>query len=578
MRRMWMLVGVLAACAWTGWGQELIGNGSFTSAFSGWSKNGAGTLAAFASGRTDTNSCRHTGRTANNNGPYQVITNALNANGQGYYKASAWLYQGSGSAINGRFEIGVQTSGVWSWTNVTVSVPHNSWTLISGVPNLTWAGTLQAAWFIVNTESSTTTIYVDDCSLQRAVVDTPSMTPATGPFSDSVVVTVQCATASATIYYTTNNSDPTTSSPVYTGAFTLTETATVKAFAALSGWVSSATSTATFTKNGLPLVDTPTITPNGGSHVGQVEVSLGCTTDGASIYYTTNGTLPSTSSTLYEDPFTLFASATVKAIAAKSGMADSLTASANLTVATATPLISPAGGAFSGSVSVALTCATPGHTIYYSSDNSTPATNSQIYTMPFTLRGSTTVKAYAVSAGRADSAFTNVAFTTTPEPWASIALPGRLEAEDFAYGIDTVAYDDTTSGNAGRSYRTLTSNQQIDIFPLSDLSGYTIGLVAANEWMKYVVNTRRTGRYGFTLRVASGAAGTKTISLALDDTPIGTCSFTGNLGWNNYFDVTVPGIMLTSGVHTLKVTFDTAGTNLDYIDITPGAGTMILFL
>ena len=44
-------------------------------------------------------------------------------------------------------------------------------------------------------------------------------------------------------------------------------------------------------------------------------VTLGCTTDGASIYYTTDGSDPSSSSTLYEDPFELNTGATVKAIA-----------------------------------------------------------------------------------------------------------------------------------------------------------------------------------------------------------------------------------------------------------------------
>lgn len=53
-------------------------------------------------------------------------------------------------------------------------------------------------------------------------------------------------------------------------------------------------------------------------------VTLGCTTDGASIYYTTDGTDPSSSSTLYEDPFELNAGATVKAIAIKESISSSI--------------------------------------------------------------------------------------------------------------------------------------------------------------------------------------------------------------------------------------------------------------
>ncbi len=53
--------------------------------------------------------------------------------------------------------------------------------------------------------------------------------------------------------------------------------------------------------------------------VGSTQVSISCETSGASIYYTTDGNDPTTSSTLYSAPFTINATATVKAIAALNG-------------------------------------------------------------------------------------------------------------------------------------------------------------------------------------------------------------------------------------------------------------------
>jgi hypothetical protein len=90
-----------------------------------------------------------------------------------------------------------------------------------------------------------------------------------------------------------------------------------------------------FTSEGVPPVDpvaTPTITPAGGSFVSSVQVSLSSTTSGATIRYTTDGSAPSSSSTVYGSPFTLTSSKTVKTYASKSGMTDSGVASADFTI------------------------------------------------------------------------------------------------------------------------------------------------------------------------------------------------------------------------------------------------------
>ena len=65
-----------------------------------------------------------------------------------------------------------------------------------------------------------------------------------------------------------------------------------------------------------PTIDKPSITGTTPFY-GETTVSIDCTTEGAAIYYTTDGTEPTTTSTAYTAPFTLNASATVKAISAK---------------------------------------------------------------------------------------------------------------------------------------------------------------------------------------------------------------------------------------------------------------------
>lgn len=81
--------------------------------------------------------------------------------------------------------------------------------------------------------------------------------------------------------------------------------------------------------------ETPTISPAAGTFYGTQEITLATNTAGASIYYTTNGSTPSsTNGTLYEDPFEISTTTTVKAIAIKTGATDSQVAEAVYTAGT----------------------------------------------------------------------------------------------------------------------------------------------------------------------------------------------------------------------------------------------------
>lgn len=75
----------------------------------------------------------------------------------------------------------------------------------------------------------------------------------------------------------------------------------------------------------------PVIAPNGGALYDPTDVTITTTTDGAQIYYTTDGTTPDENSTLYTGPFTINATTTVKAIAMKAGFNPSNVATANYT-------------------------------------------------------------------------------------------------------------------------------------------------------------------------------------------------------------------------------------------------------
>ena len=91
------------------------------------------------------------------------------------------------------------------------------------------------------------------------------------------------------------------------------------------------------TQSGKEVVAAPVIAPNGGAISVDAEITISCETEGASIYYTIDGTEPSAENgTLYEVPFTLAEDATVKAIAVAEGMENSSVTEAAFTLLSAT--------------------------------------------------------------------------------------------------------------------------------------------------------------------------------------------------------------------------------------------------
>ena len=81
----------------------------------------------------------------------------------------------------------------------------------------------------------------------------------------------------------------------------------------------------------------PVISPSGGTFSGAQQITLTDTVNGSAIYYTTDGSTPTTGSTLYTAPFQLSTDATVQAIASASGYLQSPVASATYTFNTQTP-------------------------------------------------------------------------------------------------------------------------------------------------------------------------------------------------------------------------------------------------
>ena len=155
----------------------------------------------------------------------------------------------------------------------------------------------------------------------------------------------------------------------------------------------------------------PAYSPKGARYTSAQSVTVTDATAGAAIYYTTDGSTPTTSSTLYSGPITVSSTETLKAIAVASGYSNSAVAAATYTIAAAVPVYSPKGGTYTSAQSVTVTDATAGAAIYYTTDGSTPTTSSTLYKGAITVSSTETLKAIAVASGYSNSTVATATYT-----------------------------------------------------------------------------------------------------------------------------------------------------------------------
>ena len=136
----------------------------------------------------------------------------------------------------------------------------------------------------------------------------------------------------------------------------------------------------------------PTLTA-GGNFVGSKEVEISCATEGAAIYYTTDGSDPTEDSDEYSEAFEITETTTVKAIAVNEAGASSV-ATAVYTRVAATPEISFDEATFEESVEVTITVA-EGTTAYYTLNGKIPTENSDECPETLTIKADATLQVIA---------------------------------------------------------------------------------------------------------------------------------------------------------------------------------------
>lgn len=263
----------------------------------------------------------------------------------------------------------------------------------------------------------------------------------------TVQVTLATSTSGADIYYTLDGKTPTTSSAHYqtplnvTNSLAAGQTITVKAIAVKSGMTNSAVASKaiTFISNyaSAPIITTNPTSESAVPRNESVGITITTSTSGADIYFTLDGSVPTTSSTRFTtERFVDLSHAdsngkvTIKAIVVKDGIINPnvttkvITFAPN-TVDTPTITTDPTNVLNLDSstvVTVTIYTDTDDADIYYTIDGSTPTDASTLYTGEFPIElsdataGVVTVKAIAIKEGMEASSVKakTITFQLTP--------------------------------------------------------------------------------------------------------------------------------------------------------------------
>jgi len=282
--------------------------------------------------------------------------------------------------------------------------------------------TLKALAFKIGMTDSTVTAGLYTIGMLQ--VAAPTFNPPAGTYTSAQSVTITSTTSGASIRYTTDGSTPSeTAGTLYTGSISISITTPLKALAFITGRIDSPVTTGTYaiyTSTQPP--SAPVFSPGAGTYTSAPTVTI--TSAGAtSIYYTTNGSTPTSSSTPYTGPIVISTSLTLEAIGTNSSGASPVTAgqyTINLPQVAA-PTFNPPAGTYTSAQTATITSATNGATIVYTTDGSTPTESGGTVTHgtllsnggSVAISATCTLKALAFKTGMTDSTVATGIYTIT---------------------------------------------------------------------------------------------------------------------------------------------------------------------
>lgn len=418
-------------------------------------------------------------------------------------------------------------------------------------------------------------------TLQIAPVGTNYIQPV------SVSMTASGGTPAYQIRYTTNGTMPTSSSALYSGPFTVDTTVVVRAIAVDQNGATSELEAQRYTF----ILPPPqlSVTPASGNYYQPltVEAVAAGTQSPYRIFYTTDGSVPDSTSTLYSVPITVSSADTLRFIAKdnRGTLSPVITRSYTFQIPVPTISLNPDGGNFNtGTVLVTATASSPRPpvSIHYTINGNTPTLLSPTYTSPISLNGGNpdTLQLLAVDSEGRTSAIKTAVYTFYPIPDITVYVKrpthwGTSMKIHYWNGIPAQVYTPTTwpgvamTPVCGDWYRFtfsgITSTQLI----FTDGQGHQTGDLTAtttayydNGWLSVAPNIMAPVAE---FSASPGLSGSAPFTVTFNGSLSSSCQGIQQYAWDFGNGNTASGASPTA-------TFLTAGNYQVTLTITDGAG------
>jgi uncharacterized repeat protein (TIGR02543 family) len=162
------------------------------------------------------------------------------------------VFEYTGSFVSSQFTLAVSAvNGSVARTPSQLTYTSGAQVVLTATPNpgywfAGWAGDATGTTNPLTVTMTASKNITANFSLLTSTVATPTISPTGGSFVGSISVTLSSATAGAVIRYTLDGTNPGAGSQLYSGAFTLSSSATLKARAFFTGMNDSAVASASF--------------------------------------------------------------------------------------------------------------------------------------------------------------------------------------------------------------------------------------------------------------------------------------------------------------------------------------------